>query len=810
MTMTEVPIRRLTVSDFRSLEGTRELPLDAPVVLIHGSNGTGKTSVLSALELALTGGIRSMEKQFDSYHEHLPFFGRPASVVEVDVAEYLRANPFGGRLTVDGSGVNGSPTLANSAAKFYAERCYLDQSSLGRLLDLYQARESNGHTALEKFVNELLGLEKLDALRDGLYDATDLRLLKRLAVGVGEANDEAKKLARQLSDQGSTLSEIQEAVAEARGVARRAIEGLLGRATEVVTAEMTDENLIDFARQTLEANPTPARRDAAVTCHQDLLALSGRISALTGRPSRQRITETRKALADATAAKEEWEATDGSTVRAWEAEAESTGVDLRGQHRIAVENARSVALRDLEEASSARAQTESAYGQLEADRAELDMLQSKLRDAHEDSSILVEGLASLRTVIGDSDACPVCDRDFTEVHGHSLSSHVDAKLTALATHGGRLVELRNERDQLAARVSRAEEKYNQLAARIIPIDQEQALNQRCTRLAELHKKVGQIEAAHSEGRTLSSHVKNLAITLDDMESVDSEERHIASEIAKYAAILEVDLSGSSDSFQSAATELLSRAELELSSIDDLNLRRKKASDEAARLESLLEKEVSAGRRLFEISASKDVWDDRLAEARRRQGVANQVRAAATKARKNIVHRVFNESLNDVWEDVFSRLAPDEDFIPSFGMPNATKNAFDIKLQTTHKSGESSGPPQMMLSAGNLNTAALSLFLALHLAVEPEVPCLVFDDPVQAMDEVHVSQFAALVRLLSKQHDRQVIIAVHERELFDYLALELSPAYPGDELITIELGDRATDDDAGVTRHAWHEDIAIAN
>lgn len=47
-------------------------------------------------------------------------------------------------------------------------------------------------------------------------------------------------------------------------------------------------------------------------------------------------------------------------------------------------------------------------------------------------------------------------------------------------------------------------------------------------------------------------------------------------------------------------------------------------------------------------------------------------------------------------------------------------------------------PQMMLSAGNLNTAALSLFLALHLAVQPVVPCLVFDDPVQAMDEVHGS------------------------------------------------------------------------
>jgi exonuclease SbcC len=56
-----------------------------------------------------------------------------------------------------------------------------------------------------------------------------------------------------------------------------------------------------------------------------------------------------------------------------------------------------------------------------------------------------------------------------------------------------------------------------------------------------------------------------------------------------------------------------------------------------------------------------------------------------------------------------------------------------------------------------------------------------------MDEVHISQFAALLRTLSKQHKRQIVIAVHEKPLFDYLALELSPSFPGDRLITAQLG-----------------------
>ena len=92
----------------------------------------------------------------------------------------------------------------------------------------------------------------------------------------------------------------------------------------------------------------------------------------------------------------------------------------------------------------------------------------------------------------------------------------------------------------------------------------------------------------------------------------------------------------------------------------------------------------------------------------------------------------------------------------------------------------------MLSAGNLNTAALTLFTALHLAVRPKLPWLLLDDPVQTMDELHIAQFAALLRTLTQSKGRQVILAVHERPLFEYLALELSPAFPGDKLITIEL------------------------
>ena len=79
-----------------------------------------------------------------------------------------------------------------------------------------------------------------------------------------------------------------------------------------------------------------------------------------------------------------------------------------------------------------------------------------------------------------------------------------------------------------------------------------------------------------------------------------------------------------------------------------------------------------------------------------------------------------------------------------------------------------------------------------------------------MDEVHISQFAALLRTLSKRLGRRIVIAIHERALYEYLALELSPAFVEDKLITVELGRNAAGDTlAKATYHIWQEDKVIS-
>jgi exonuclease SbcC len=207
--------------------------------------------------------------------------------------------------------------------------------------------------------------------------------------------------------------------------------------------------------------------------------------------------------------------------------------------------------------------------------------------------------------------------------------------------------------------------------------------------------------------------------------------------------------------------------------------------------------ANAVRRFEEADSTTADLTARRSEAERRIALARHLASRAQTLRTEKVRQVFNEELNSVWRELFIRLAPDEDFVPAFALPSSPTSAVEALLETHYRKGGKGGNPRDMLSAGNLNTAALTLFLALHLSVRPLLPWLIIDDPVQSMDDVHIAQFAALLRTL-KRKGRQVILAVHDRQLFDYLALELSPAFNGDRLITIELSRNAD----GITTAPW--------
>jgi exonuclease SbcC len=103
----------IQITNFRSIRGTVSVPLDAPVVLLHGTNGAGKSTVMSAIELALTGEVSSIA---DADREHLVHHGESNATVE------LVSSAGTTTLRLHDGEASGNPLLGPEDARFFAER----------------------------------------------------------------------------------------------------------------------------------------------------------------------------------------------------------------------------------------------------------------------------------------------------------------------------------------------------------------------------------------------------------------------------------------------------------------------------------------------------------------------------------------------------------------------------------------------------------------------------------------------------------------------------------------------------------------
>ena len=422
---------------------------------------------------------------------------------------------------------------------------------------------------------------------------------------------------------------------------------------------------------------------------------------------------------------------------------------------------------------------------------------------------LGSALAELTAFIS-GEICPVCDRDFKEVSESPLSDHVQAKVRTLSASAERLLTLGRSRSEVQITIERLNREIEALSARKLDTETLADIDRRVAAIDSVITQMdSMIETLREGGRLRAADVGARRVVNE------AQSRHVTLAAARetlsaFALSIEAADLAEGESFEAAAARLAQLLGTEANRLEGrLSMRRNGADHIAAILAAL------ARRREIDASTAIDTrsWQHteralEVAQTLRDQG--NAVRIAVDKVRSAIIRSEFNDRLNRLWRDLFIRLAPGEPFVPAFRIPESATQRLQPKLITEHRDGgEAGGTPGAMLSAANLNTAALTLFIALRLSVPKELPWLILDDPVQSMDDVHISHFAALLRTLSKEHGRQIMIAVHDRQLFEYLKLELSPAFLDDSLLTLEMSRGARRDSVCASkRFSFKEETAL--
>ncbi|KQZ72687.1 hypothetical protein ASE06_09365 [Sphingopyxis sp. Root214] len=776
-------LTELVVTNFRSIRGTISVPLDAPIVLIHGPNGAGKTSIATALEIALTGDVAALRRSDDNVQAHL--VNRHAEVAEISlkVSGGLRPETS---ISVRKGVIDGRPLLGRDHETFYSDRCYLSQSTLGRLLDIYQSPASRDptNTPLTNFVKSLLGLDQLESLIDGLHAAGDKRRMAKLSSDFDRADNLQGRLEGELHEvtaldkrEAAEIAELQDQLAPLR-VSLELPDDLVAAANLLAVVDSSEA----LAREVARVNSVVSLQHQWSQLATDDDALS--IAALERAEAEAADALTRhrqgpgKRLADAI-----------TTLR-------PIFPDVPDPDQNDPEEARNAALalviREIARleglvatsATSTQALTATDQ-QLRQHRARLTVLDTQVEHVAGDTAGLGQALAALLPHIHD-DTCPVCHRDFSEVPGANLKTHVTEEIARLVGRSERLNELITERKQVQDQIAQAERARSADQARALPQTDLTGHQQRLATLRTARPELAELAGAAGQGKELRDIHAAAASRTGQARFRDSTGGEIRAALTNLAVTIGAIDVTDAEPTQDVLVRLLTAVEAARDTA------RKQAEDRQSAAQIILDiqsRQLEKTRRDAE-NVDRRQRLERLTAAQRvvrtEREMANRLRVAANEARTAIVGRVFNDRLNMIWRDLFVRLAPNEPFVPAFVLPSKDGDPISALLETVHREGGTYGRPGAMLSAGNLNTAALTLFLALHLSVNPDLPWLVLDDPVQSMDELHVAQFAALLRTLAKREDRQIIIAIHERQLFDYLTLELSPAFPGDKLITVEI------------------------
>jgi DNA repair protein SbcC/Rad50 len=781
-------LKSISLTDFRSVRGTVSIPLDASIVLIHGQNGTGKTSLLSGIELALTGRIPSLYRFDEDYLTHLVHKEAKEGRVELTIdLEDIPQNSS--QMKIQRAVLMGKPLLTAEQASFFSERCYLAQAAMSRLLELYQGKESKkGDSALTKFVKDLLGLGQLDALINGLHDAGHTTRLKNALPLYRRAVDRLPELSRQLESSRADLRALQQE--------QEQTETLLTTHLRILGLTYSPE-LSHDQMQTIAGEQKDRQELQRITrVRRNLLAAKEQWQDLQGLSGSHLLSDAESASFKANGELEKWRNNEGAQIRNLFGRLKALFVDLPDPDLVGPEKARAEALRAvtkelrrcddlLKRDSETTARLRDIDGGLQRAAARLQILDQQVASHLQTAGQLAQVLTTLLPHL-TGEECPVCGRDFSEISERSLHSHVSERVATLVESAGRLQSFIRERTEAFRLQAEGQREREGIVVNELDPEERNALTRRKADLEETESKLNELQASTSAGQQLIVTANAASRRLADIRSKNEQAigfRFGLQEFESALALLPTpeteSIEAALDRFYSIVSEEEKRLTARQEARSGLAIAVQERSRQLARRRALGTTIATSELELKALTTGLEAFENKMKQARELSRVARNVRT-------EIVRRVFNDSLNALWKELFIRLAPSESFVPAFALPEKDGGIVEAALETRYRSGGKGGNPRVMLSAGNLNTAALTLFLALHLSVEPKLPCLIVDDPVQSMDEVHIAQFAALLRTLSRQHDRQIVIAVHEKPLFDYLALELAPAYPGDRLISVEL------------------------
>jgi len=817
-------IKRLTkleIEDFRIFRGPVSVPLDADVVIIYGPNGSGKTGLISALEYAVTGAVEDLRVFSDDYPRclrHIRTRGEPKSCLyfESTTGEPLcQSTPVNGRHDPNVKPAN----MSEADRRFFVERCYISQRQLGRLFEIYQSSDKQQpEQPLVRFVRELLALDLLENLTVGLHEVGHIGRLQKGSRSLAALKDEQASVPgqrTQLTQQREertalwkesldTIHAIPSSADDPMPDALWTASGLRARIEALESAEQYKElsgtlQRLQQSQGELESAVGLLRASSNGAVVQDPVSLKAQLDALGRNLIKPKLTLLLQ----------EAERVFGSVKVSVPQIAPHPDI---GQRLDEIEEAVGNSVAHLNTEIRVRNETEQEMRSLQARASELEGAMQEGEASSAQKSQEQQRWAELLQGVLDhlsGEVCPVCGRDYSELKSGRLKSRIAEELKRLGLGSERLesaarrrAQLETERDAVLRRIAAIKERVGQDQSAL------EVIQARRDQLSRLMNAFAAERDSRQEWLRLQKEEARIRTELRAVQERLSQQDRSTLQVSQLADELEIPKETRPADAQSLAELVSSHLRTQ---IDELERHRRGRNE----LLATLTRAERTARELEELDNNIKALSEREQRIQSALGRVDQyieksrgLARAANSGKERLLREVFNETLNALWEDLFERLVKLEAFVPRLSEPTVRRGQIRAAIRAIARGAEPFEQAGSVLSAANLNTAALSLFLSLNLVERPRHRVIVLDDPIQSMDDVHVAQLANLLRAIVREADRQLVLCVHERSLYEYLCLELGPTRESDSLLAVELVRNREGDGSTVQpeRRTWKPDL----
>ncbi|MCT4646354.1 MAG: hypothetical protein N4A74_15305 [Carboxylicivirga sp.] len=157
---------------------------------------------------------------------------------------------------------------------------------------------------------------------------------------------------------------------------------------------------------------------------------------------------------------------------------------------------------------------------------------------------------------------------------------------------------------------------------------------------------------------------------------------------------------------------------------------------------------------------------------------------------NHIHRQIEDFFHEeLINQIYDKIDPHPDYKMIKFNCDFSGNSPKLNVHVSKKGDKVSSSPSLYFSTAQLNILSLSIFLAKALNAKDndgnDVDCIFLDDPIQSMDSINILSTIDLLRSLSVNYNKQIILSTHEENFYKLLQKKIPSSIYNAKYIELE-------------------------